>query len=354
MTQIRRGPLIAVATMALIALVVPLLPLADPLHTDLANHLAPPSLAHPLGRDNAGRDLLSRLFWSAHTSLFIAVASALLACLFGAILGLVGGFSRGINVVLCFPQLLLALLAVTLFDPGVSTLIPVFAVLYTPGFVRVMQAATSRDTRIVPRVDFHRIIGPLLVQLSIVATSAVMLESGLSFLGLGVAPPTPSWGQMIGDARSTMDQAPLLLVWPSAVLSLTIVAMNTLSAALRDAVYPHARPLPRPRHVQLPPQPTTRAPVGTAVLDVRNITIEIDTPHSVTQPVRDVSFAVRAGETVALVGERGSGKSLTGLALLGLLPPGARIRQGSAWLQGHNLLRQDEKGFDRVRGGVSR
>jgi peptide/nickel transport system permease protein len=376
MTRLRRGPLVAVAVIALIALLVPLLPLSDPLHIDVAHHLASPSLSHPLGQDEYGRDVLTRLLWGARTSLAVAAASASLACVFGTMLGLAGGFLRGVvellavrsmDVVLCFPPLLLALLIVTLLGPGASTLIPVLAVLYLPGFVRVvyagvlsvrsqdyveaMRALGAGPLRIMLRTILPNVAGPVLVQFSLAAASAVVLESGLSFLGLGVVPPAPSWGLMIGSARATMTQAPLLLLWPCAALSLTILAMNALCDVLRDAVDPHTLPA-RSRRARPPLPPTGRAPGGTAVLDVRDLTVAIDTPHGVIQPVRDVSFSVRAGETVAIVGESGSGKTLTGLALIGLLPSAAYVGQGSAWLQGHNLLRLDETAFRRVRGGV--
>ena len=267
MMRVRRGPVIAVAAIALVALLVPLLPLADPLHMDVAHHLAPPSLPHPLGQDEYGRDVLSRLLWGARTSLVVAAASASLACLFGTALGLVGGFVRGVaelvavrsmDIVLCFPPLLLALLIVTLLGPGAATLIPVLAVLYLPGFVRVvyagvlsvrsqdyveaMRALGAGPSRIMLRTILPNVAGPVLVQFSLAAASAVVLESGLSFLGLGVVPPAPSWGLMIGAARATMEQAPLLLLWPCAALSLTILAMNALCDALRDAVDPHTQP----------------------------------------------------------------------------------------------------------------
>ena len=161
------------------------------------------------------------------------------------------------DIVLCFPPLLLALLIVTLLGPGAATLIPVLAVLYLPGFVRVvyagvlsvrsqdyveaMRALGAGPPRIMLRTILPNVAGPVLVQFSLAAASAVVLESGLSFLGLGVVPPAPSWGLMIGAARATMEQAPLLLLWPCAALSLTILAMNALCDALRDAVDPHAR-----------------------------------------------------------------------------------------------------------------
>jgi peptide/nickel transport system permease protein len=364
MIRVRRGPVIAIAAMAFVALLVPLLPLADPLRIDAANHLASPSLSHPLGQDEFGRDILSRLLWSARRSLFIAAASALLACLFGTVLGLACGFMRnvaelvavrGMDIVLCFAPLLLALLVVTLFGPGVTPLILVFAVLGTPGSARMVCAAVlsmrSQHPRIALRGILPHVTGPLLVQFSVAATSVVMLEAGLSFLGFGVVPPAPSWGGMIDGARAVMNRAPLVLLWPCAALSLTILAMNALCDALRDAVIPHVSPVRRRRHAG-PPPPPGRPATGAAVLDVRNLTVEIDTRHGTIQPVRGVSFTVRAGETLAMVGESGSGKSLTGLAIMGVLPPSAHVSQGSAWLQGHNLLRLDNAAFRRVRGGV--
>ena len=187
--------------------------------------------------------MLTRLLWGARVSLTVAGASSALACVIGTALGLAGGFLRGVvefltvrsmDVVLCFPPLLLALLVVTLLGPGAATLIPVLAVLYLPGFVRVVYAGVlsvrSQDyveamralgagrLRIMLRTILPNVGGPVLVQFSLAAASAVVLESGLSFLGLGVVPPAPSWGLMIGSARATMAQAPLLLLWPCLAL----------------------------------------------------------------------------------------------------------------------------------------
>ena len=178
-----------------------------------------------------------------------------------------GGFLRGLaeilairsmDVVLCFPPLLLALLVVTLLGPGAATLIPVLALVYLPGFVRVVYAGVlsvraqdyveaqralgAGPLRIMLLTILPNVGGPILVQFSLAVASAVVLESGLSFLGLGVVPPAPSWGLMIGAARATMGQAPLLLLWPCLALSLTILAMNALCDALRDAVDPQRRP----------------------------------------------------------------------------------------------------------------
>ena len=366
-----------VAAIVLVALAAPVLGLPDPVQQDIARRLSGPAAGSPLGRDEFGRDVLSRLVWGARASLTVAFASAAIACALGTLLGLLGGWFRGLgellalrgmDVVLCFPPILLALLVVTLLGPGSGTLILVLSILFLPGFVRVTYAevlsARSHDyveavralgagpLRILVVTVLPNIAGPILVQLSLAVAAAVVLESGLSFLGLGVVPPEPSWGLMIRGARATMAQAPLLLLWPCAVLTFTILAMNLLCDALRDWVDPRTaaavrlRPIDRVLPGLLPP---ARAD---AVLQVDRLTVEIDTPAGVIRPVDDVSFSVRAGETVAIVGESGSGKSLTAAAVMGLLPPAARIAAGAARLDGTDVLRLDEAALRRLRGGA--
>ncbi|MBK1657023.1 dipeptide/oligopeptide/nickel ABC transporter permease/ATP-binding protein [Paracraurococcus ruber] len=366
-----------VLLVVLVALAAPLLGLPDPIRQDVARRLAGPMPGSPLGRDEFGRDVLSRLVWGARASLTVAFASAAIACVVGTLLGLLGGWFRGLgeffavrsmDVLLCFPPVLLALLVVTLLGPGSGTLILVLAALYLPGFVRVTWAevlsARSHDYveavralgapthRILLRTVLPNIAGPVLVQLSLAVASAVVLESGLSFLGLGVVPPEPSWGLMIRGARGTMAQAPLLLLWPCLALSLTILAMNLLCDALRDAADPRTAPAAPPRWVDrllpglLPP------PRADAVLSMQGLTIEIVTPRGTIRPVEDVSLSVRAGETLAVVGESGSGKSLTALAAMGLLPPAARPVAGAAWFQGRDLLRLEEAEHRRLRGSA--
>ena len=361
---VRRGPVIAVASIALVALLVPILPLADPQHTDAARQLASPSLPHPLGQDDLGRDVLSRLLWGARGSLAIAAGSASLACLLGTILGLAGVLlpgvlgpiaGYGLAIVLCFPPVLLALLIVTLAGPGAATLVPALALLNMPGFAHVLRddgpSARLRTYAVMDAIR-SRIAPAVLAQFSLAVSSAVMLESGLSFAGVGVAPPTLSLGLLIGAARTTMGRAPLSLLWPSAVLVLIILAIDALRDALREAAGPRHLTFRSLRHEEPLPPPRARPPTGTAVLVVGDLTVERDTPVGPIQSPRAVSFAVNAGETVAIVEAGDSGQSLLGLALIGLLPEGARTIDGSAWLQGHNLLRLDDRTFRRVRGGV--
>jgi peptide/nickel transport system permease protein len=375
MRRLRLLPVIAVGAIVFVALLVPFFGLPSPTAMDIAHRLSPPSAAHWLGEDEFGRDVLTRLLWGARVSLTVSFSATAIACVMGTMLGMAGGFLgrvaevlalRSMDVVLCFPPLLLALLVVTLLGPGSSTLIPVLALLYLPGFVRVayagvlsvrsqqfveaMRVLGAGPLRIMLRSILPNIGGPILVQISLAAASAVLLESGLSFLGLGVVPPAPSWGLMIAAARSTMAQTPLLLLWPCLALSGTVLAMNALCDALRDAVDPHA--VPRRRHVSnlLDRLAPGLLPASGPVVEISGLTIEIETAVGPIRPVRCVSLRVERGETLAVVGESGSGKSLTGLALMGLLPSSARVTAGAAWVDGQEVLRADEAALRRLRG----
>jgi peptide/nickel transport system permease protein len=375
-------PLGGVTLILLAAISAPLLPIHDPLQMAIGQRLAPPSATYWLGQDEFGRDILSRLIWGARASLFVASVSAGVALVIGTALGVLGGFMRGIvevltmrsmDVVLCFPPILLALLIVTILGPGIGTLILVLSVLFVPGFVRVAYAGVlsvrsheyveaqralgASRGRIMLRTILPNIAGPLLVQLSLAVASAIVLESGLSFLGLGVVPPSPSWGVMIRAARAVMDRAPLLLLFPCIALTLTIFAMNALCDALRDTFDPHARAAQSGRRRLLDfvapgLLPPARDPLARdAVLALHDLSVEIETPAGLIHPVQNVSAAVAAGETLAIVGESGSGKSLTGLAAMGLLPPAARIRGGAVLFEGDDLARADEARLQSLRGG---
>jgi peptide/nickel transport system permease protein len=344
--------------------------------------LALPSLSHPLGQDEYGRDVLSRIVWGARASLMVAFLSAMLAGLIGITFGLLGGYARGLveiltvrsmEAIVCFPPILLALLVVTLLGPGALTLVVALTILYAPGYARVAFAATlatrgldyvtaqealgARPLRILSRTILPNVAPPLLVQFSLTVAAAMVLESGLSFLGLGVVPPAPSWGLMIRGARSTMEQAPWLLLWPCAALTGTILTFNLLCDRLRDVLDPRTGTAGagwlKSAMTRVLPDATPAA--AAALLTVEGLTIEIETPAGRIRPVRDVSLFVAPGETLALVGESGSGKTLTGLALLGLLPPnisivGGRIQFIDRARRAHDLARLGEAAMRRLRG----
>lgn len=246
-------------------LLAPVLPIPDPLKMNMGQRFAPPSVAFLLGQDEMGRDVFSRLLFGVRISIFIALSTALLSAIVGTALGIFGGYMRGLSeiftlramdIVLCFPPLLLAMLAVTLYGPGPITLIPVLSVVFVPGFTRVAYASVltvrsqdyveavramgASNGRIMVKTILPNIMGPLLVQASFVTAAAVVLESGLSFLGLGVVPPSPSLGLMIGTGRAAIAHQPMLLVWPCLALVAMILILNGVCDLLRDWLDPRS------------------------------------------------------------------------------------------------------------------
>lgn len=257
--------LVLLTLMVTACLLAPVLPIPDPLKMNMGQRFAPPSAAFLLGQDEMGRDVFSRLLFGVRISIFIALSTALLSAIVGTALGIFGGYMRGLSetftlramdIVLCFPPLLLAMLAVTLYGPGPITLIPVLSVVFVPGFTRVAYASVltvrsqdyveavramgASNGRIMVKTILPNIMGPLLVQASFVTAAAVVLESGLSFLGLGVVPPSPSLGLMIGTGRAAIAHQPMLLVWPCLALVAMILILNGVCDLLRDWLDPRS------------------------------------------------------------------------------------------------------------------
>lgn len=235
---------------------------------EIRSHLvnAGSSAEHLLGTDEFGRDILSRLLIGIQPTVQVAAGATIIAAFFGSLLGIIGAYGphrlgffimRGVDILLAFPPILLALLAVGFWESGVYSLMTVIGFVYIPHFARVAQSSTLQvmqqeylraelamgagALRIVRVAILPNILSPLVVQATLVVAAAILLESGLSFLGLGIVPPEPSWGQMIGTARSYLSQNPMYLVWLSLCLALTVLAINILGDALRDALDPRQR-----------------------------------------------------------------------------------------------------------------
>jgi peptide/nickel transport system permease protein len=258
------GP--AVALLLIAAALAPLLGPADPNQLNPRAKAQPPSLAHPLGTDEFGRDLWSRLLRGARITLLVGLSSVAVAASLGTFLGSVAAYSRGpvetaimrvMDGLLCFPPILLGIFVVTFLGPSLRNLILVIGVLYVPRFTRVVHASTlavreleyvesaralgASAARVVGRAILPNIVAPILVQASLAAGHAILLESGLSFLGLGPPPPAPSWGRMVEQSGRFMQLSALPLLWPSAAISLTVLAFNLLGDGLRDLLDPRLR-----------------------------------------------------------------------------------------------------------------
>jgi peptide/nickel transport system permease protein len=254
--------LVAVAA----ALLAPLVAPHDPLKQDLNHALARPDRAHLLGTDNVGRDVLSRVIWGTRVSLVAGLGSVGIAVLVGGLLGLVAGYAGGrvdglvmrlMDAVLSFPPLVLALALGAVLGAGLTGVVIALGVVYTPTFARLMRgqvlSITAREY-----VDAARALGvpgwriawshvlpnataPIVVQASLSVAFAILAEASLSFLGLGVQPPGASWGSMINAGRGYLQQAPWIVFGPGAALFVTVVGLNFVGDAVRDALDPRLR-----------------------------------------------------------------------------------------------------------------
>jgi ABC-type dipeptide/oligopeptide/nickel transport system permease subunit len=257
----------AIAVLLLLAIAAPLVARADPTRIALANQLQPPSLAHWLGTDLQGRDVWARLVYGARISLSVGFLSQGIALTIGLSLGLVSGFygkwvdetvMRLADVTLAFPSLLLLIALAAAFEPSLTTVLVTIGVVGWAGMARIVrgqvlvvrqleyvQAARAlgeRDYRIITRHLLPNCIAPVVIAATLGVAGAIMAEAALSFLGLGVQPPTPSWGSMIADGRDLeqLRHAPWTSLSPGLAIGAAVLGFNLLGDALRDALDPRA------------------------------------------------------------------------------------------------------------------
>ncbi|MEZ4521347.1 MAG: ABC transporter permease [Thermomicrobiales bacterium] len=256
----------AILLLLVMALFAPWLAPKDPLEINAQIRLEGPSSEAWLGTDENGRDLLSRIIVGSRTSMTVAILSVTVATILGVGFGLIGGYfggiwefitMRSVDVLLVFPPILLAISVVAFLGPSTRNLILVIGLLYMTRFARIafgsvvqvkgleyVEAARvlgAGNTRILGRYILPNILAPIFVQISLSLGFAILLESGLSFLGLGTPPPNPSWGNMIGAARGYLQQNAWFVFWPSLIISIAILSFNTLGDGLRDSLDPRLR-----------------------------------------------------------------------------------------------------------------
>lgn len=249
------------------ALFAPWIAPQDPAHISLASRLQAPSAHHWLGTDELGRDILSRVIYGARISMLVGVSvvagSLLLGTIIGSLAGYYGGYTdRFVNVIvmnafLSFPGILLAIAFVAFLGPGLINLILALIIGGWVGYARLVRAQVlsarereyveaaralgASDLRIVTRHILPNIMQPVIVQAAIGMAGAVLAEATMSFLGLGVPPPTASWGSMLNDGRSHLFDAPHLVIFPAIAVMLAVLSFNFIGDALRDYLDPRSR-----------------------------------------------------------------------------------------------------------------
>ncbi len=429
--RVRRQPLTVAAFfvivfLALVAIFAPLIAPYDPNQSDYSTLLSGPTSAHWLGTNDLGQDELSRLLYGTRVALVVALGSVLIAAMLGVPIGLLLGYrggwtdrlgSRLVDVAQALPGILVALAVIAILGRSLWTLMFAIGLIFTMGFARLTRAVTlterhklyvesahvvgMKERVIIFRQVLPNLVGPIIIQAAVFFGSAIMIESGLSFLGVGLDRDTPTWGGMLSGAVEHQAQQPFLAFAPGIAIIITVLAFNLFGDGLNDAITGGVRKSPRKKltTAELPGMsnaPTASAatlpgqtysmgaqdaataapdatspwdsradeirtptgatetlpdPVEGAVLDVRGLSVSLERPEGDVVPlVSGANLSIEPGEIVGLLGESGSGKSMFAKAVMGLLPPRTRLSAGSIMFDGDQIAFQSQRALRAVRG----
>ncbi len=251
------------ATVILVGLLAPSIAPHDPLTQDVYKMLAPPSGSHPLGTDDLGRDVLSRILYGARVSITVGVCSVLIGTILGTLVGLVAGYfgrmlelaiMRVVDILMSFPVLVMGLMFMAILGTGMDKLIIAIGLVLTPQIARLAHGAVvalremdyitaaravgAGPWRILTRHVFSNVAGEILVMATLWLATAIRVEANLSFIGLGVSPPTPTWGNMIREGVRWLVVTPWLAVFPGLAILVAVLGFNMVGDGLRDAMDP--------------------------------------------------------------------------------------------------------------------
>jgi len=373
-----------VAALMISVLAAPLISDHNPVSTDFKQVLLPPNAINWLGTDDFGRDVLTRLLYGGRTSLMVAASAVLIVMSIGVTVGVVAGYFGGavdliltkiIDVLLAFPRLVLAIAVAALMGGGMVPLIIAISVVAWPAYARIIRGFTLRVAQegyvsaarclgtptwtILTRHIALNLIGPILVLATLDIGNLILAISALSFLGLGVPPPSPEWGAMLNEGRNSMEVAPWLVLAPGFAIFIVVVAANYFGDIVRDGV--EGRSVHGPRNwLRLPrsrakeeTHPAADETASLPALDIRDVRIEVTdrrSPFFGRRILNDVSLTVERGACVGLIGESGSGKSTLATLALGLTRPPLTLTAGSARLFGKHTASWSWDEWQRVRG----
>ncbi|GAA3392635.1 dipeptide/oligopeptide/nickel ABC transporter permease/ATP-binding protein [Cryptosporangium minutisporangium] len=368
--------LVFLLLVAVAAIAAPWIAPYGPTEKDYDATLAGPSADHWLGTDQLGQDTFTRVLYGARIALIVAFGSVGIAMAigvpFGLLLGYRGGWrdrigSRLIDVSDALPGILLGFAVIAVLGRGLFNLMFAIGLIFCMGFARTTRAVALAERKKLyvdavrvaglrtPAILFRQVLpnlaGALIVQGSVFLASAIMIESALSFLGIGLESDTPTWGAMLSNAAANTQQ-PFLAVPPGLAIVCTVLAFNIVGVGIGDAMTGTGRSsLPR-RRVRRAAAPVGESvtPEARAVLEFRDVTVAVGGGKEPVPLVQDVSLAIGRAEVVALLGESGSGKSMLARSALGLLPAGVHLAGGSVWFEGERIDDLDERGLRKIRG----
>ncbi len=361
----------------LVALTGSVLVAHGPNDINLSRTLEGPSAEFWMGTDHLGRSTFSRVVAASQVALEAAALGVGIAVLLGAPLGLLSGYFGGwydriamrvVEAIIALPTLLAAIAIIAILGPNLTNAMIALGVANSTAFFRLMRGAAlevresayvdaarvsgATSARVVFRHMLPNVTGPLTVQLTLAFSFVLLAEAGLSFIGLGVQPPHASWGTMLSVAQKYVYQQPFMAVPPGLMIMFTVLAFNLLGDGLRDALsrvdYPKSRRLNKFSGAI---QARELKQMDHALLDISGLEVRFPSPRGdEITVVSDVSFSVPAGKTVGLVGESGCGKSVSAMAVMGLLAGGGRVSAGSVVFDGQQLVGCSEEELNRIRG----
>lgn len=250
----------------IIAIFAPFISPYDPIEMTIEEKIMPPCRKHLFGTDFYGRDLLSRVIWGSRVSMYVGIVSVCFALIVGITFGCISGYYRGkidevisraVDIMMSFPYIVLALVIIASIGIGLKNMLIALGIVFSPRFIRLTRgvmlaerekiyveaakATGEPDRRIMLIEMLPNCLAPISVQVTISFAYAVLWEAALSFLGLGVQPPTPAWGYMLSEARAYMEYAPWMLVFPGLAILFCVLAFNLFGDALRDITDPRLR-----------------------------------------------------------------------------------------------------------------
>ena len=409
--------MVVLAIVVLAAVFAPLIAPHDPLAT--GTPIQPPSSEHPFGTDSVGRDILSRVFYGARSSLLIGLFATGLALLAAAVLGSIAATSnkvvsevlmRILDIIMSFPAIALAAVFVAVWGNNVAILIIAIGFVYTPQLSRIIRAnvlgqfgedyvSASRvmgasTPHILLKQVARNCIAPVLVFATVLVADAIVLEASLSFINAGVAPPNPSWGNILSDGQGILLTGAW---WPTffagLMLLITVLCLNIMSEGMTDALASPPARKPIADDAKAAEQAEKAAAVKTLgatsreesqaaleqslaalrgsamvthkresghasadvaekktpLLEVNDLRISFPDAHGSVDIIDGVNFSVAPGETLGLVGESGCGKSISAMSIMGLLPASA-VKSGEVRYDGNNVLELNDKEHNKLRG----
>ncbi|MBH5338451.1 dipeptide/oligopeptide/nickel ABC transporter permease/ATP-binding protein [Streptomyces pactum] len=350
----------------LAGLLAPLLAPYDPHLVDYDLTQAPPSAEHWMGGDSAGRDIFSRLLYGARTTVYGAAVACVVGIGIGVPAGVAAGYFGGVTDRICswvsdgvqaVPGMIVLLIVAAGTGADFTVLMVTVGAFMAPGYYRISRSR-ALAVRKEPYIDAARVAGlthtkilrahmfravraPVIIQSALTAGIAMGMQTGLQFLGVGTA-SAPDWGQMMNDGFRTMGTHPLILLWPSVALGVTMAALAFMGSVLADLVSVRTEPAPRRRRRtattgtgrRTAPTGEPAPPAAASALRIENLRVSYATAQGDKEVVHGVSLDVAPGEVLGIVGESGSGKSQTMFSALDLLPANGRATADGIWIGG--------------------